>query len=109
MPPSGAIILFALLTEQSIGVLFIAAMVPAILALHLYFAAIFVQLRLNPDFAPETAEEKEPILPALWAAAPVILLFGAVIGGLYEGSLPPQKAQLSVLLGPLFLPSRAGV
>ncbi|SMX29903.1 Sialic acid TRAP transporter permease protein SiaT [Pelagimonas phthalicica] len=85
VPPSGAIILFALLTEQSIGVLFIAAMVPAILALLLYFAAIFVQLRLNPDFAPETAEEKEPILPALWAAAPVILLFGVVIGGLYGG------------------------
>jgi len=85
VPPSGAIILFALLTEQSIGVLFIAAMVPALLALALYFAAIFVTLRIKPDLAPVTATEKEPIGPALWSAAPVAVLFGVVIGGLYGG------------------------
>jgi tripartite ATP-independent transporter DctM subunit len=85
VPPSGAIILFALLTEQSIGVLFIAAMGPALLALLLYFSAVFVTLRINPDKAPATQEDQEPLLPALWSAAPVGLLFGVVIGGLYGG------------------------
>jgi tripartite ATP-independent transporter DctM subunit len=85
VPPSGAIILFALLTEQSIGVLFIAALGPALLALLLYFSAVFVTLRINPDKAPATQEEQEPLLPALWSAAPVGLLFGVVIGGLYGG------------------------
>jgi len=85
VPPSGAIILFALLTEQSIGVLFIAAMVPALLALLLYFSAIFITLRMNPELAPVASLQKEPVGPALWSAAPVALLFGVVIGGLYGG------------------------
>ncbi|WP_400082058.1 TRAP transporter large permease subunit [Yoonia sp. R78084] len=85
VPPSGAIILFALLTEQSIGVLFIAAMGPALLALLLYFAAIFITLRLDPSRAPAVAIEPEPLGAALWGAAPVAILFGVVIGGLYGG------------------------
>jgi len=85
VPPSGAIILFALLTEQSIGILFIAAMMPALLALLLYFATIFITLRIKPDLAPVVTTEKEAIWPALWSAAPVALLFGVVIGGLYGG------------------------
>ena len=85
VPPSGAIILFALLTEQSIGVLFIAAVGPALLALLLYFAAIWATLRLRPDQAPAADTVAEPIGPALLAAAPVAVLFGIVIGGLYGG------------------------
>jgi tripartite ATP-independent transporter DctM subunit len=85
VPPSGAIILFALLPEQSIGVLFVAAMGPALLALLLYFAAIAVTLRANPKLVPDATGEVEPLGPALWGAAPVALLFGLVIGGLYGG------------------------
>lgn len=85
VPPSGAIILFALLTEQSIGILFIAALVPAFLAIALYFAAIFITLQFNPDLAPDVTAQREPIGPALKSAAPVGLLFAVVIGGLYGG------------------------
>ena len=85
VPPSGAIILFALLTEQSIGILFIAAMGPALLALLLYFAAIFVTIRVDPSRAPVAAIKPEPLGAALWGAAPVAILFGVVIGGLYGG------------------------
>ncbi len=85
VPPSGAIILFALLTEQSIGVLFIAAMGPALLALLLYFATIWIVLKVEPDKAPVVHDLREPLLPALSAAAPVAILFGVVIGGLYGG------------------------
>ncbi|MCA0871511.1 TRAP transporter large permease [Seohaeicola saemankumensis] len=85
VPPSGAIILFALLTEQSIATLFVAAMIPALLALALYFGAIFALVRLRPDAAPAADAAREPLLPALIGAIPVALLFGAVIGGLYGG------------------------
>ena len=85
VPPSGAIILFALLTEQSIAVLFVAAMVPALLALLLYFATVWTIVRLSPDAAPPVDAAPEPVLPALTGALPVMALFGVVIGGLYGG------------------------
>ena len=83
VPPSGAIILFALLTEQSIATLFVAAMVPALLALLLYFGAIWVTVRRSN--VHDGAVTPEPLFPALIGAMPVAILFGAVIGGLYGG------------------------
>ncbi|MEZ5752765.1 MAG: TRAP transporter large permease subunit [Paracoccaceae bacterium] len=96
VPPSGVIILFALLTEESIAALFVAAMIPALLALFLYFGAIWLSLRLNPTLVPQA----EPtaygdLLPALRSALPVAILFAVVIGGLYGASLPPPKARRS--------------
>ena len=86
VPPSGAIILFALLTEESIGQLFIAAMIPALLALFLYFVAIFITVRVYPDYAPSNEEHTgQGIRQALSRAIPVIILFTTVIGGLYSG------------------------
>jgi len=86
VPPSGVIVLFALLTEESIGRLFVAAMIPAVLALLLYFAAIRATLWLDPSRAPAVApDQKSDLLPALRAALPVIVLFTIVIGGLYGG------------------------
>lgn len=86
VPPSGVIILFALLTETSIGALFVAAMIPAILAVLLYFGAVFVVTRMNPDAAPETdADSLSDFVPALKGSFPVVLMFAVVIGGLYGG------------------------
>ena len=86
VPPSGVIILFALLTEQSIGALFMAAMVPALLAVALYFGAIYVVLRLDPGAAPAAEPSSAGDLPAaLRGSLPVALLFAVVIGGLYGG------------------------
>jgi len=86
VPPSGVIILFALLTEASIGQLFIAAMIPALLAILMYFAVVFVVVRMDPDAAPAadkpTAEDTRA---AIVGAGPVVALFTIVIGGLYSG------------------------
>ena len=86
VPPSGVLVLFALLTESSIGALFVAAMIPALLAVFLYFAAIFATIRLTPEAAPP-AEKGEPgdTLAALRGSFPVVAMFGVVIGGLYGG------------------------
>lgn len=93
VPPSTALILFALLSEQSIGSLFIAAILPAILAIALYLLAIKVMLTLRPGLAPEGT----PINgPALWQAARrctgAVVLFGAVIGGMYTGVVTDTEA-----------------
>lgn len=86
VPPSGVIILFALMTETSIGDLFVAAMIPAVLAVLLYFGAVFAVVRLNPDAAPEAdAGSLSDLLPALRGSFPVVAMFAIVIGGLYGG------------------------
>ena len=87
IPPSGTIILFALLTEESIARLFMAAMVPAALALVLYLCAVFVAIRLNPALVPDEPARQgtSDLCPALKGAAPVLALFAVVIGGLYGG------------------------
>lgn len=86
VPPSGVIILFALLTETSIGDLFVAAMIPALLAVLLYFAAVFTVVRLNPDAAPDAQTgSMDDLLPALKGSFPVVAMFAIVIGGLYGG------------------------
>ena len=86
VPPSGVIILFALLTEESIAALFVAAMIPALVALLLYFATIWLTIRLTPGLVPhvETGARSD-LIPALIGAFPVIVLFAVVIGGLYGG------------------------
>lgn len=86
IPPSAPIILFALLTEASIGQLFVAAVIPGLLAALFYMLTIAVVVRTNPAAAPAP----EPRVPgerraALRQAGPVALLFGMVIGGLYTG------------------------
>jgi C4-dicarboxylate transporter DctM subunit len=86
VPPSGVIILFALLTEESIAALFIAAIVPALLALLLYFGAILVTIRLHPNYVPASEPSSYgDLLPALRGSLPVVVLFLVVIGGLYGG------------------------
>ncbi|MBZ0129156.1 MAG: TRAP transporter large permease subunit [Rhodobacteraceae bacterium] len=86
VPPSGAIIMFALLTEESIGALFMAAMIPAALAILLYFCAVFIMVRLKPELAPDvTIGAPGEFFHALRGAIPVVVMFGIVIGGLYGG------------------------
>lgn len=86
VPPSGVIILFALLTETSIGALFVAAMLPALLAVVLYFMAVFFTLRMNPSAAPAAESGSlSDLLPAIKGSFPVVVMFAVVIGGLYGG------------------------
>tara|TARA_R110000737_G_scaffold143433_2_gene173982 strand:- start:1422 stop:2327 length:906 start_codon:yes stop_codon:yes gene_type:complete len=93
VPPSTALILFALLSEQSIGQLFVAAMVPAALAIVLYLAAIKVLLTLHPERAPEgIAIHRHDLLQAARRCIGAAVLFGAVIGGIYTGIVTDAEA-----------------
>ena len=52
IPPSIIMVIYAIMTEQSIGRMFLAGMVPGVLAAALYMCAIYIVARLRPDSAP---------------------------------------------------------
>jgi tripartite ATP-independent transporter DctM subunit len=94
VPPSTPIILYAILTEQSIGQLFIAAVIPAALAVAAYMATIAIYVRLVPNAAPapQARQTLHEILHAVKKAWGVLLLFALVIGGLYGGVFTINEA-----------------
>ncbi len=87
VPPSTAIILYAILTEESIGQLFVAAMIPAFIAVIGYLITIRIVVGLNPQAAPRSEDKSSSaeLFKAVKGAAGVLVLFTVVIGGLYGG------------------------
>jgi tripartite ATP-independent transporter DctM subunit len=93
IPPSIVLVIYAILTEQNIAKLFVAAFVPGILAALGYMIAISVYVRL----APQAAGRREPAarherLNALLAVWPVLTVFILVVGGIYFGWFTPTEA-----------------
>jgi C4-dicarboxylate transporter DctM subunit len=93
IPPSTILIVYGILTEESIGKLFIAGVLPGIL-LSLFFAATVVILCLRnpaigPPGVPTTWKEK---LRAITGIIPAIILFLLAIGGLFFGWFSPTQA-----------------
>jgi len=84
IPPSVILVIYGLLTETSIGKLFIAGIVPGLLGVLLYLAAVRFTVARNPDAGPAGERTDWPgrvsALKSVWA---VLLLFFLVIGGLY--------------------------
>lgn len=85
--------LYAILTEESIGKLYIAVLAPAALSIVLYFMAIIVLVRLRPSLAPgrETFDHRL-LLRALLSSISVIAMFLIVIGGIYTGVFTVTEA-----------------
>jgi len=92
-PASGPLILFALLSEASIGQLFVAAIGPGILATVLYLITIAIYVRISPNSAPlNTDEERGRLWAATKRCGPAALLFGSVLGGIYFGVFTATEA-----------------
>jgi tripartite ATP-independent transporter DctM subunit len=92
IPPSVILVIYAILTEQNIASLFLAAFVPGILAAIGYMITISVYVRLNPDSAG--VKERVPYAERFKALAeiwPVIVVFGLVVGGIYLGWFTPTE------------------
>lgn len=100
IPPSVILVLYGLLTETSIGQLFVAALLPGLLATFLYMAAIWVQVRRKPELGPASERhswrERFTVLGRVWS---VLLLFLLVIGGMYLGWFSPTEAAAVGALG----------
>ena len=93
IPPSIVLVVYAILTEQSIGKLFMAGFFPGLLEAGLYILTIFILTRFRPDWAPPGAKvnwgERLSAFKNLWVPAS---LFIVVIGGIYTGVFTPTEA-----------------
>lgn len=93
IPPSIPMVIFGILTEQSIGKLFIAGIVPGIISALLYMGMIYLRAKHDPTLAPagepSTWREKLSSFQTVW---PIVFLFLIVIGGIYLGFLTPTEA-----------------
>ncbi|WP_419897976.1 TRAP transporter large permease [Roseomonas sp. USHLN139] len=93
IPPSVILVVYAISTEQNIAKLFMAALIPGLLATLSYVIAIMIQARLRPDLMPPApamsgAEKRQALLRVL----PVLSIAVAVIGGIYGGIFTPTES-----------------
>ena len=86
LPPSVTLMVYAILTEQNITKMFLAAYVPAILAAIGYLLAIAVIVRLHPEQAPAAqAVPRHELVAGVRAVWPIVVIFTVVFGGIYGG------------------------
>lgn len=86
LPPSVTLMVYAILTEQNITKMFLAAYVPALIAALGYIAAIAVVVRLHPQQAPAAQRASgAEVLAAALRVWPIIAIFAVVFGGIYGG------------------------
>ena len=105
IPPSTGFVIYAILTQQSIGRLFLAGVLPGLLLLTMFIATISLLCWIWPKFGPEgprtTLSEKAQ---AMVGALPVLGVVILTIGGIYTGVFSPTEASavgagLVVLIG----------
>jgi tripartite ATP-independent transporter DctM subunit len=93
IPPSSVLVLYGILTEQSIGKLLIAGTLPGLLMAALFAAVIYIKVRRDPSIAPvelpAPMREKVRALKPVWA---VVFIFVLVMGGIYQGFFTPTEA-----------------
>jgi len=93
IPPSVILIIYGIITEQSVGKLFLAGFIPGVMEMLFYVVTIWIITTLKPDYGPKgpktSAGEKISALKQTWE---VVLLFIVVIGGIYAGVFTPTEA-----------------
>ena len=93
LPPSTVLIIYGLEVEQSIGRLFLAGIIPALMISLFFMAVIAGWVSLRPEIAPraEKATWKERVA-AIPDALVILIVFGIVIGGMISGFFSPTEA-----------------
>jgi C4-dicarboxylate transporter DctM subunit len=95
IPPSVPMIIFGVMTETSVGQLYMAGILPGILLGLLFAAYIVAYAMLYPDRAPRGEEGRVPLrekLRSLVEVAPIVLLIVVVLGSMYFGIVTPTEA-----------------
>ena len=109
IPPSIAFVMYGILTEQSIGHLFMAGVIPGILQALFYVATIYIMCRINPNLGPAgekvSIREKVVSLRFTW---PMLTLFLIVIGGIYGGIFTPTEAGAIGAFGSIIIAAGMG-
>ncbi|UCH21152.1 MAG: TRAP transporter large permease [Deltaproteobacteria bacterium] len=93
IPPSVPMVIYGIMTEQSIGKLFIAGIIPGLISAGLYMTMIYLRAKRNPTLAPAGPafcwKERMRSVRSIW---PVVLIFLIVVGGIYFGIFTPTEA-----------------
>jgi tripartite ATP-independent transporter DctM subunit len=93
IPPSVIFIVYGIMTQQSIGKLFVAGILPGILLTLLFIATIFLWVTLKPELAPKgprfSFREK---IASLSGLVETLILFIIIMGGLFVGFFTPTEA-----------------
>ena len=93
LPPSTVLAVYAILTQQDIGKLFMAGVGPGLLAMMMYVMTIVIIVLVRPEWLPShKAENKGAKLEGLKNVWAPLVLFVFVIGGLYGGFFTPTEA-----------------
>jgi tripartite ATP-independent transporter DctM subunit len=104
IPPSIIMVIYAIMTEQSIGRLFLAGMVPGFLAAALYMCAVYAVARWRPQSVPlAPRSDATARRAAIVQMAPVLALFGAVMGSIYLNIASPTEAAAVGAFGAMLL------
>jgi len=104
IPPSTSFIVYGILTEQSIGKLYISGIIPGVILAILFFATVFLWCRLDPAAGPPgpstTWKQKAKSLGGVTDA---LILFGVTMGGLFAGWFTPTQAGAIGSVGALII------
>jgi C4-dicarboxylate transporter DctM subunit len=97
IPPSMMMIIYALFTQQSVGKLFAAGIIPGLLTAAVYSFSIIYRVKKNPNLAPTNHAEGQALTGSRkWKEAsqvwPVIVIAVIVLGGIYSGIFTPTEA-----------------
>ncbi len=104
IPPSVVLVVYAIVVEASVVSMFIAAFIPGLIAVLFFLATIAIYVRVRPNAGPagDRVPRKE-FIEATVGVAPVAVIFGMVIGGIYFGFFnPTPAAAVGVVLVTLF-------
>lgn len=93
IPPSVVLIIYAIIVEANIVTMFMAALIPGILAVFLFLITVAIYVRLVPGSGPASgAKDRREFWAATRGVIPVVVVFGIVIGGIYAGFYNPTPA-----------------
>jgi len=93
IPPSVVLVVYGIVVEASIVTLFIAAFIPGLIAVILFLLTIAIYVRVAPNSGPRGEPvSRQEFWEATFRVAPVVAIFGMVIGGIYFGFFNPTPA-----------------
>lgn len=111
IPPSAMLIIYAIVTEQSVGKMFVAGFIPGFLLALAYGVAIFAMAHFTPRFVGGTVREQDESTVThlmgwteiLSKLLPILALVLLVLGGIYQGFFTPEEAGAAGSFGALII------